>query len=193
MRKAHKYTSAFLAGLVLLLTACTSPSLIPTDTSMEATEARDKTLVMSACETAPSRGMDVCRFVEGSSITSKWTLIMPWEHSTRGTVRVRYRDRVMSYEVSGPTLDIYWADVMGAKVWQREHDGLVQALGEVTFTDWNGSVVSTKVLGYAYVIILKPGYTPLYIDSGDVHPFKTSRCVVIYTEKGRSQVQCSSF
>lgn len=193
MKKAHRVTSAVAGGLVLWLTACTSPSLIPTDTSMDAVEARDKTLVMSACETAPSRGLDICRYVEGSKIEGKWTLIMPWEHSTRGTVRIRYRDRVMSYEVSGPTIDIYWSDVVGSKIWQRQHDGLIQALGEVTFTDWNGAVVTTKVLGYAYIVILKPGYTPLYIDSGEVHPFKTTRCVVIYSEKGRSQIQCSGF
>lgn len=190
---AHKLSSAFGVGVVLGTLGCTTPSLIPSDISMAAVDANDKTLVMSACETAPSRGLDICRYVEGSKIESKWTIIMPWEHSTTGTVRIRYRDTVKIYDVSGPVLDIYWSDIVGSQTWTPAQDGLVQALGTVQFTDWNGAVVTTKVLGYAYLVILKPGYTPLNIDSNNVQAMKTTRCELIYTEKGRSQIHCLNF
>ena len=105
-----------------------------------------------------------------------------------GTVDVFYRDIHKSYSVTEWTLQISWADFFGAPTWQRSMGGEVMALLTLNWFDNAGLHQVTEARGLALIIVTKPGYTRIPIDSGNAA--WGTKCKVQMSTAGRSVVQC---
>lgn len=116
-------------------------------------ENNDQNLFVSACETSMGRGVDVCRFVEGSKIESSLKIYLP--QAERHEIRVRFQDQVKSFSSQGDSFELVWKDVVGADLWDRRFDGPIQI---VVTSDLKGKKI--RSLGHAFLIILKKGYNP---------------------------------
>lgn len=171
-----------LAYLYLLLAA--GCSTVSPDTSPSAISSGDISLVQTACSPVPTKGMDVCRFHDGDPVNSQWTIYTPWNgDAVSGEVRVKFGDKVLTLPIDDFIVNLDWKQLMGDS-WAPNKAGLVQALATVKFKD---KVV--QALGYAFIVILKPGFDPIPMSSyGAV---TTSTCTIEYTTAGRSRVLCS--
>lgn len=176
----------FLLLTGLLLGACRSP----VDLSIKAVEAGDLTLIHSACESVPGRGVDVCRVKEGQPIEASWILIIPeGRRILGGEIKVFWKDIVKSYAVAGSVVTIPWKDIIGQEVWDMEHRSQALALGEIRYKTNEGLEETVAVRGQAVILVLKDGYSPLPIDSG-LAAFSTT-CKVEYSTSGRSAIKCN--
>lgn len=175
-----------LLGLVLV--GCQHGPFF-TDTGMSAADGNDKTLILSACESSLGRGIDICRFVEGSEIKSKLAVVLPWNTDTAisGTVRIRYKDTLRMVMVKDAVLELDWRDILGSHVWKEEHDGPVQISATLKFHNFNHEQ-TIKVLGYVYLIVLKQGYSPLPLYPKT--PYSRNTCEINYNEQGSSSLIC---
>jgi hypothetical protein len=126
--------------------------------------------------------MDICRVHQDDPVSSVWTLYVPWtDDAVSGEARIKFGDKTLTYPVTDFTVQIPWEEIVG-DVWTTP--GLVQALVTVT--------TKTRVvqaLGYAFIVILKPGYDPTPISSLGAITMKT--CTIEYTTAGRSRVICT--
>lgn len=153
------------------------------DSSPSAISSGDVSLVQTACSPVPTKGMDVCRERQGDPITSGWTVYLPWsEDALSAEVRVRHGDKTYTYKASDFSVEIPWTDVFGS-TWNTDSAGLVQALATVKYKD---KVV--QALGYAFIVILKPGFDPIPSSSYGALAYK--QCSITYTTAGRSVVRC---
>jgi hypothetical protein len=174
---------------VLTIVAC---STVVMDTSSSPVEAGDKTLVLSACQGTPVAGFDACRVKEGQAVDSVWRLFFPVPSGnvTGGEVQVNFKDVVKSYAITGPLLEIPWADFFEDKVWRLSYNGIALALAVVRYKDKEGIEETVRARGEARVLVLKEGYDPMPIGS----PFGTfkTKCVIEYSTAGRSAVKCEA-
>ncbi len=112
-----------------------------------------------ACETSLGRGIDACRFMEGSGIEAVWQVHLP--PGARHEVRIRFKDRVTQVTSKESTLRLPWKEIVGSDIWFREHDGPVQLLS----TTYSRGGEKTLGLATAHLIILKPGYNPVPVNA----------------------------
>jgi hypothetical protein len=138
----------------------------------------------------PQAGFDACRVSEGMPIQSVWRVYFPdiKRPILGGELNVYFNDVQRSYKISGPMLEIPWADFFEDKVWRREYDGSARALGIIRYVDAEGVEQTIKVRGEARVLVLKEGYAPMPIGSGFAG-MKT-HCVIEYSSAGRVAVGC---
>lgn len=162
------------------------------DPSMQAVEAGDYTLAVSACANVPGGGMDICHVRAGTKIESSWKLFLPQKKNQTlgGEVDVYYRDTHYSFGFDKNTkiLEIKWSEIMGAETWSRDMDGEALALVLLRYVDENGIKEVVKFRGIAKIIVTQEGYDRLPIDSG----FHTwgSTCKIQYSTAGRGAVSC---
>lgn len=181
--------ASFLSALALSAQGCRGH--LPVDPSPVAVANGERNLGMQGCSTVPSRGFDVCRVVEGSLISTIWVLLLPFDEKTfiNGEVELRFKDQVRSYKIQGSQLEIPLNEVFRDTDWKKKHDTIIQAKARVKIKDGEFERF-VELLGFMFVVVLKPGYTPLPYDSGLVYT-RTKACHVAYTTSGRSYVACS--
>lgn len=192
-RRAKRSVLRFRKGLFIFILPIASLAFgscsLVLDPSALALESNDKTLVHSACKAAPSQGLDICRVLEGSTIREEWDLIVPHpDKFISGEVRIRIRDTVKTYPVTDNVVKIPWKEVLGHEIWLAEDDGPVQALGSFQYKGPQGPVW-VDILGIAFLVVLKQGYSPMPIDSGV--EMSDTKCTVQYSSAGRSAILCS--
>lgn len=170
--------------LVLALFGCK----VPVDPSIQAALAHDYTLPLSAgCETLPGRGMDICRVVEGAQVAEEITVVIPKVKAVSGELRVRYKGVVKSYAITETITRIPWKDLLGHSNYEREDEGPASLIGSLRLKMDDGERF-TDLLGYAYLVVLGPGYSPMPIDS-DSAAFGTT-CRIQVSTSGRSALEC---
>lgn len=185
--RLKKHSLVFLMAALSFAGAC---SHMVIDKSPDAFASGDFTLI-SACSAVPSGGLDACYGTEGTKISSAWNMILPKRKGTvLGTdVDVYYRDIHKAYSSTGMVLTIPWADFFGTDTWSsKAHDGVAMALAKVRWKDENGLERVLLFRGYAKLIITRPGYARMPIDSG-FHAFGAT-CKIQYSTAGRSAVSC---
>lgn len=177
-----------LTGALLGVQGC--QGTLGIDPSLPAVQADDLTLVMSGCEAVPGRGMDICRVKEGQPIESVWRLVVPVgkNHFISGELTAYFRDLSKSYALKEPLLEIPWKDFFGNVHWDTTHDGEVMALAQIRWKTPSGVEEIWRARGIAKIVVTKPGYDPLPLDSG----FFTwgTLCKIQYSTAGRSAVKC---
>lgn len=174
--------------LALLLWGCNALPFVA-DPSISAVEAGDYTLVMSACEAAPGNGMDICRVVEGQPVTQEWLLILPVDkNSIGGEVVVFYRGIERSFPVTNRVISVPWRELIGSDTWKTQHDGEALALASIRYKNGTGLEEQLLLRGIAKLVVVKPSYTRLPIDS-NLQAWG-SECKIQYSSAGRSAVSC---
>lgn len=165
-------------------------SSLVTDPSIPATEANDYTLMMSACESTPNKGMDICMVSEGSEIDSSWKIILPFKgiNVLGGEVDIYYKDIHHQYPIESPVTEIYWKDFLGKSIWVPELDGEVLALALVKYLDSEGVESVAKFRGIAKLVVTKKGYSRIPLGSA----FSTWKvhCDIEYSTSGRGSLKC---
>jgi hypothetical protein len=178
-----------LLRLLLLssLIASLGCSTLIVDTSPSAAFTGDLTLLHS-CNRTLGSGVDVCRFTEGSPINSTWDFILPVDENSidEVVIRLRLKDKVQVKTTKSNKISVDLAEFLGHTAWQKQDDGPVQAVVQVKYTV-NKETRYIDLLGYAYFIVLRPGYTPLDIREEVEWSYI---CTVKYSTSGRSVVQC---
>lgn len=172
--------------LAVLLAGCSST---PVDPSVEAVKSGDLTLVLSACENVPARGMDICRVKEGAEIKSAWRLVVPMgKQFSGGELTVYYKDVQKTYPILTQVVEIPWIDLLGGKVWRSDMHGEALALAIIRWTDDAGTERLLKARGIAKLIVTKAGYDPMPLDSA----FSAwgTECEIQYSTAGRSAISC---
>lgn len=101
----------------------------------------------------------------------------------KAELRIRRGDQVKVYPLTDYFIDVPWKDIFGTD-WQSADAGLVQALGTVTYSDH-----IIQMLGYAFIVILKPGYDPTPVDSSV--SLLHMNCIAEASDAGRSRVLCT--
>lgn len=176
-------------GIIILVAFLLGCSSLILDPSIPALEAKDYTLVLSACENTPGIGMDICRVTEGDTIASSWKLIVPQGTPIEGgEVNVYYRDIHKQYSIGGSVVEIPWREFFGADKWSDDMDGEALALVLIRWKDDRGIIQVTKFRGIAKIVVTKQGYDKLPIDSG-LNQWGT-KCKVQYSTAGRSALKC---
>lgn len=174
--------------ILLLLCSCTT---MKKDSSPKAVASNDMTLVHSACSSAPSQGLDICRVVQGAAITQSWIMILPVKRGLRsGEIRVRYKDSLRTFPINPDTavFILPWREIIGHDEWALEDEAPAQALAKLEFEDFPG-LTYVDIMGVAFVVVLKRGYSPMPIDSGA--EYFTTDCKIEYSTAGRSAILCS--
>lgn len=173
---------------ILLLSGCMGKAIL--DPSPQAVEANDLTLMISACEAVPGRGMDICRVKEGTEIASSWKLVLPVGKNSflNGELTVYFKDISKTYPIQAPVVEIPWSDLLGDTTWKPEHDGMALAMATIRWKTPEGIEELWKARGFAKVVVTKPGYDVLSMDSG----FVTwgTKCEIAYSTAGRSAIRC---
>jgi hypothetical protein len=176
-------------SLILLITGCRGSAYIA-DPSIQAVEAGDYTLAISGCSNVPGGGMDICRVKEGADVDSVWRLIVPVDKRVflGGELTVYFKDVSKTYAITSPLIEIPWKDFLGATKWERSHDGQALALAQIRYKNQEGIEEIWKARGLAIIVVTKPGYDPLPLDSGFVQWGST--CKIQYSSQGRGVVSC---
>lgn len=175
----------FSLGILFLFSGCKS---IPIDPSIAAAFAGDKTLIMSAgCSTVPAQGLDICRVQEGGSVQEVLTVVMPSVKGLTGELKARFKGIVKTYAINATVTQIPWKDLLDHDSYSMEDQGLLQLTGSLR-ADLPDGVRFTDLLGYAYLIVLGKGYSPMPIDSGN-HAWGAT-CRVQISTSGRSAMEC---
>lgn len=179
-----------LMGLVVFFVFACVHTLVP-DPSIQAVEAGDFTLVLSACEGTPGRGLDICRVKEGSPIASVWRLVVPIENNVflGGELTVYFKDLSKTYALKEPVIEIPWADFFApSSTWSRDMDGEALALALIRWKTPAGIEEIWNARGIAKVVVTNQGYDPLALDSGFNAWSRT--CKIQYSTAGRSALEC---
>ncbi len=185
----RKYLLGFAAGISLVA----SCSGLVVDPSISAVEAGDYTLALSACENTPAGGMDVCHVTEGTKIQSSWKLFIPTKKDDKvlgWEADFIYRDAQHQVHLTGEDniAEIKWSEFFGETTWTKDMDGEALALVTVRYKANDGTIQIVQFRGIAKLVVTKPGYSRLPIDSGFITWGTT--CKVSYTSAGRSSVSC---
>jgi hypothetical protein len=172
----------------VLLSGCVGKTIV--DPSIPAVEANDYTLMISACENVPARGLDICRVKAGQKIESVWRIIVPVDDRAflGGEITVYYKDISRSYSVTQSIVEIPWKDFIGEASWSESHGGVALALAQIRYRTPEGIEQLWWARGEALLVVLKPGYDPMPVDSG----FSTwgTTCRIEYSTAGRSAISC---
>lgn len=178
-----------LLVFVLIIMGCETMVIDP---SMNAVEAGDYTLALSACEGVPGRGMDICRVKEGQKIFSVWRMVVPVDMNHNflgGEVVVYFRDISKTYAIQNAVIEIPWRDFFSQDTWAENMDGEFLALAALRYKDASGVEKILKGRGIAKIVVTKPGYDPLPLDSG-FGAWNTT-CKIQYSTAGRSAIKCT--
>lgn len=143
----------------------------------------DKNLVLSACETSLSRGVEVCTFNRGSSIKSSVKMFVPFEEGSSGSAVIRFEDKFLIKKISSSQIEFSYSELLGDSTWKDEHDGIIQV---VIFIENNGEVF--RALGYVYLVIVSENYTPFPLFWSDVK--KVASCDIYYNKQGKGAINC---
>lgn len=180
---------------VLLLLSLLGLSACKTvfDMSPEAYASGDFTLVGTLaggpCKALPTGGVDVCRVKEGSMRESVWRLILPDGRAVHsGQITVYYKDFSKVYPVTGTVTEIPFSDLLGAGKWEEKDSDVATALAEIRYSDSEGVERTAKAEGMAIIVVLKSGYDPMPMDSGQEN--WGVNCQVQYSTAGRSALVC---
>jgi len=180
---------AFSLPFLIFFIACAE---LVIDPSMDAVQAGDFTLAMSACENVPGGGMDICRVKEGTAIESSWKLVVPakFKGFAGGEVEIYYKDTQLSFAITGESnlIEIPWKEVMKSGTWTKAMRGTALALVLIRYKDAQGVERIQKFRGEARLLVTEPTYDRLPIDSG-FEAFKTT-CKVAYSTAGRGALSC---
>jgi len=180
--------SIVTAMLVIMLSGCQhSPVFIPKTPGPD--QGNDLTLVVGGCEHSLGRGVEICRVVEGSKITSKLTVIMPWKQGemVSGTLKIRHGDQLRVVETNQSFYSREWSEIFGVETWGQQQEGPVQVSG--VFKYKNGAHVETmRLLGYVYLIVLNKGYSPQPLYQAPY--FSEATCRIYYSASGNSAMEC---
>lgn len=170
---------------ILALVGCQTSSFFV----KESIEYNDKTLVIGGCENGLGRGFIVCRFIEGSPIESSLAILLPFKpEDVSAEVRVRAGPHLStSVNTNNGLLDVPFKKIFNAERWAMEHDGPVQILA--TIRDEDGPRGTLKLLGFAYVVVLKPGYNPSWL-TWPKPSYSPITCVIRYNPDGQSRTDC---
>lgn len=182
-------TVALLLALCVGLAGCKTVF----DISPEAYASNDFTLVGALsegpCKSLPVGGVDVCRVKEGSPRESIWRLILPEGlGTTGGQITVYYKDYSKVYPIHGTVTEIPFSDLIGAGEWKEGDSDVATALAEVRYRDTEGVERVAKAEGMAIIVVLKAGYDPMPMDSGQEN--WGLNCRVQYSTAGRSALVC---
>jgi hypothetical protein len=115
-------------------------------------------------------------------------MVLPISGSVTGEVDVYYRDLHKTYAIGRSILEIPWRDFFGQDKWTSDLDGEALALDIVRWVDSAGIVRETKYRGIAKIVVTKPGYERMPMDSGQ-HQWQTT-CRIQYSTSGRSALKC---
>ena len=183
---------------LLLLAACACD--FKEDSSMPAVEAGDKTLLqfikpgkdaISNCLALPNGGFDVCRFINGSSITSSWNIILPNGGNLVGNqIVLFYKDIQKTYSSTEAVISIPFKDILQADKWSKSLEGEVEALAMIQYKDNNGVVKTSRALGIARILVLPSEYNVLPLDSGVQAFSQKVTCRLQMATSGRSAYEC---
>lgn len=174
-----------MAGLV----ACT----IVVDRSMNAVEAGDFTLAISACSSVPNGGFDACRFKEGAPIQSSWITYLPYGGKVLGgeaTVMYQGIEKVYSIVEDQKEIVIPWQDFFTDNVWKTQYSGVASMRIDLRILDNNDVEKTIPAVGEARIFVLSSGYSVLPVDSGYAAWEREITCKLSYTTSGRSNVTC---
>ena len=164
----------------LMLAGC---STVRSDPSLSSAMARDVSLIETSCSGRFNRGMETCWFHEGDPVTTIVQVQAPWpDDAVYGEMRVKHGDQTKTYEITGHTMMVPLADLVG-KAWMASDVGLVQIVATVKT---KSTIVQS--VGYVFIVILDKGYDPVPMD--DAETASTQTCVITYTDKGRSKITC---
>lgn len=181
-------TKLLVVALALTLFSCKS---LVVDPSIEAVYAQDLTLVLSACENVPARGMDICRVKENTVISSVWKIVVPvGGNFIGGELTVFYKDQSYTTAITEPVVNIPWKELLKSDVWKLDHDGEALALAIIRYKDDQGVEKIWRGRGVAKLVVLRSGYDPAPIDSEFTVWEGSVKCRVGYTTAGRSWVEC---
>jgi hypothetical protein len=126
---------------------------------------------------------------EGSKIDAVWTLIVPWNsRMVSGEMVIRYKDQRIPVSITGPKVEVKWADIVGRDTWRQDDDVPAQATATIRFKG-KETEEFVDLLGIAFPVVLQRGYAPLPFGSGN-ESWETE-CRVQYSSAGRSAVKCS--
>lgn len=179
MAKNIRKPTIILAALIFLsLSACVSVQRGTFTAS--AADFNDKTLIMSANQRM-AKGIDIYRYVEGSSTNSYWTLLMP-TGCTDYEMRFRIDGQVKVITTKESEYAVKWSDLTGHDKWSTVDDRPYQ----VIVTCHRPDSISTRLMGIAFVIILKKGVTPEPLNKIQ----EQTRCEFGYDHYGYSQLTC---
>lgn len=180
----------YILGIALLAFGCKT---FVVDPSMEAVYAQDLTLIISACENVPARGMDICRVKEGTSVASVWKLVVPvGGNFIGGELTVFYKDQSYTTAITEPVVNVPWASLVKSNTWSLDHDGEALALAVIRYKDDQGVEKIWRARGVAKLVVLRSGYDPASIDSAFTTWEGNVNCRVGYTTAGRSWIECKS-
>ena len=170
------------------LVGCRGHVLI--DPNPSAVASGDRNLVMAACSTVPSRGMDICRVMKGAPISTRWSLVVPYDEKTfiSGEIHITFKDKSKTFEIKSRVVEIDLSELLEAPVWLQAHDQPIQAHGIVKFKDGQFERL-VDLLGYLFIVVTDQSYAPLPFDSGLT--YSATLCKTTYTTAGRSFVDCS--
>lgn len=190
MKYPQHLHSFFVFIAPVMIAACASTTIV--DSSMSAFAAGDFTLPGSVCAAVPGGGVDSCQVTEGTEIVSAWTLVVPKPGNaagvTGGTVDVYFKDIHKAYGVTDWTLQVPWKDFFGGSTWDSSYDGEVLALLTLNWTDNAGLHQIMQARGLAVIIVTKPGYNRIPINSGNAA--WSTDCHIDISTAGRSALQC---
>ena len=180
--------------LLLLISACACEKVVE-DKSATALEGRDLTLISSPCENVPGGGMDVCRFSEGSVVSSHWRVLVPKGSRIRGgQVIVQYKDFSKSFAIAEGSNEVVipWADIVGVRgtTWTQDMAGIAALLAIVEYKDDAGVWKTSRARGEARILVLATDYAVLPMDSGVQAYSLNMNCKVQYATSGRSALKC---
>lgn len=180
---------AILISCVFLAASCQT---LVVDPSPAAADKGDKTLIVSAGGSAPKlrQGFDMLRVVEGSLIQEIITLPVPLGGPLLAVeLRIRYKGEIIPWTVDKLPVEIPWKELIKHDTWQLDDESPVQISGTVRYQGGTNEEFF-RVLGFVFPVVLKKGYSPMPIDSGN-HTWETE-CKIQYSTAGRSAIQCSN-
>lgn len=171
--------------MVLVLAGCKDVIIDPSPNAMA---SGDITLAFTAGQNPVRQGVDVFRVTEGETTFGEMQIVAPqMPELIAGELSVRYKGRGLQKNFSGRVIRISWRELVGRETFDLNDDGIVQMVGRA---QWNAPDGPRwiDVQGYAFLIVLRKGYSPVPLNSG-LEADKQS-CAVDYTSSGRSAVSC---
>ncbi len=176
----------------LVLLAASGCNSVPIDPSVRAVET-DYTVVMTANETAPGRGLDILRVKAGSPVSNTWTLVLPHASGVKGgEADAQYRGQSAQYGIQEgqAQLDIPLKDLIGHGTWEASDAGTAVVFVALNIDAGTG-MMPVKARGFLFIVVTDPSYDPLAIDSGYIADKTTCKeQEVQFSTAGRTAIKC---